>query len=218
VLRCAVVSADSLIVLTKRSAYALRFGDRGGRRSVSTPAAANVSPNATQGVAEPWIAIMKEEAFPSQTSINRVAELATALDHPALSGSGRMPAISTRRVARSITNRTAKRVSPRAVQTSTVKKSAAASTPRCVLRNSFQVVRFCCPGAGSIPRCLRMLGTMRRSVSERRSGFLRAPKPRRGLPIAPAVRMSPAAIELLDTTGVKRAALSLDACLGNVAV
>ena len=85
---------------------------------------------------------MKEETFSLQASINRIRELATALDQQALSGSGRMPAISTRRVARSITNRTAKRVSPQAVQSSTVKKSAAARTPRWMLRDSFQVVRF----------------------------------------------------------------------------
>ena len=47
-------------------------------------------------------------------------------------------------------------------QTSTVKKSAAARTPRCVRRNSCQVVRFCRSGAGSIPRCLRMLAMVPR--------------------------------------------------------
>jgi hypothetical protein len=70
----------------------------------------------------------------------------------ALSGSGRMPAISTRRVARSITNRTPKRASPPGVQSSTVKKSAAARTSRCVLRNSCQVVRFCRSGAVSFAK------------------------------------------------------------------
>ena len=36
----------------------------------------------TKRVGEAWIAIMKEEAFPAQASINRIGELATALDHP----------------------------------------------------------------------------------------------------------------------------------------
>ena len=42
-----------------------------------------------------------------------------------------------------------KRVRPRGVQTSTVKKSAAASTSQWAARNSRQVVRFLRSGAGS---------------------------------------------------------------------
>ena len=69
---------DSLIVLAKRSAYALRLGDRGDKRSVSTPAAAQ---RVSKRVGEAWIAIMQEEAFPAQASITSIGELATALDH-----------------------------------------------------------------------------------------------------------------------------------------
>jgi hypothetical protein len=36
----------------------------------------------TERVAEPWIAIMQEEAFPSQASVNRIGNLATAPNHP----------------------------------------------------------------------------------------------------------------------------------------
>ena len=35
----------------------------------------------TERVAEPWIAIVPEEAFPSQASVNRIGDLATALTH-----------------------------------------------------------------------------------------------------------------------------------------
>ena len=60
----------------------------------------------------------------------------------AASGSDVMPAISTRRVDSSMMNSTANRVRPRPVQTSTVKKSAAARTSQWVFRNSVQVVFF----------------------------------------------------------------------------
>ena len=54
----------------------------------------------------------------------------------ALAGSETMPAISTRRVDSSMMKNTANRVRPAPVQTSTVKKSAAASTSQCVRRKS----------------------------------------------------------------------------------
>ena len=50
-----------------------------------------------------------------------------------------------------------KRVRPRGVQTSTVKKSAAASTSQWAASNSRQVVRFFRSGAGSRPRSLSTL-------------------------------------------------------------
>ena len=71
---------------------------------------------------------MQEVAFPDESSLNRIADWRPHWSTQALSGSETMPAMSTRRVARSITNRTAKRVSRLPVQTSTVKKSAAART------------------------------------------------------------------------------------------
>src|ERR1700751_1251388 len=51
-----------------------------------------------------------------------------------------MPAISTLRLDKSSKNRTRKRFKPLAVQTSTVKKSAATISSQCCERNSFQVV------------------------------------------------------------------------------
>jgi hypothetical protein len=69
----------------------------------------------------------------------------------AASGSAVMPAISTRRVDNSMKKSTANRVRPRPVQTSTVKKSAAARTSQWVFRNSVHVVLFARLGAGSRP-------------------------------------------------------------------
>jgi hypothetical protein len=43
---------------------------------------ASRSQGVTKRVGEAWISIVKEETFPSQASINRIRELATALDHP----------------------------------------------------------------------------------------------------------------------------------------
>jgi hypothetical protein len=43
---------------------------------------ASRSQGVTERVGEAWISIVKEETFPSQASINRTRELATALDHP----------------------------------------------------------------------------------------------------------------------------------------
>src|SRR5689334_21696734 len=52
---------------------------------------------------------------------------------------------------KSIKNKTRKRFKPLAVQTSTVKKSAATISSQCRVRNSFQVVFLLRSGAGSIP-------------------------------------------------------------------
>ena len=95
-------------------AYAFRFGERCGRRTVSTPPPRQ---RRSKRMGEASIAIMDEEGFPAQASIIRIGELTAHWITQALSGSPMMPAIATRRVARSITNRTAKRVSPRAVPT-----------------------------------------------------------------------------------------------------
>jgi hypothetical protein len=62
--------------------------------------------------------------------------LAGALPHQGTVGLVRDAAISIRRVASSMTKRTAKRVSRALFHTSTVKKSAAASTSQCVFKNS----------------------------------------------------------------------------------
>ena len=43
---------------------------------------ASRSQRVTKHVAEPWISIVEEETFSPQASINRIGELATALDHP----------------------------------------------------------------------------------------------------------------------------------------
>ena len=96
----------------------------------------------SKGGREERIAIVQQEALPTQKPIDGIGKLTTALPIHALSGSDMTPAISTRRVARSITNRTANRVSPPQVHTSTVKKSAAASTSQCAFRNSCHVVRL----------------------------------------------------------------------------
>jgi hypothetical protein len=68
-----------LIVLTKRSAYALRFWRP---RRQADRLHAGRSQRVTKRIGEARIAIMKEEAFRSQESVNRIGELATALDHP----------------------------------------------------------------------------------------------------------------------------------------
>jgi hypothetical protein len=86
---------------------------------------------------------MQEEAFPAQASIIWIGELATALDHP---GAVRLAEDAgdlhpSRREVDHEQDGEARQPSP--VQTSTEKKSAAARTPRCVRRNSCQVVRFC---------------------------------------------------------------------------
>ena len=132
-----------------------------GSRTVSTPVAASVSRNASLNSLAP---IVPQKALPPQTALDRIGNLATALRHPCAVGLGPMPAISTRRVARSMTNKTANRVRPVAVHTSTVKKSAAARTPQWVCRNSCQVVRFWRSGAGSRPCGLKMLAIVPRAT------------------------------------------------------
>ena len=75
-----------------------------------------------------------------------------------------IPAISTRRVARSIKNSTRNRCSPRRVQTSTVKKSAATTNSQCRLRNSFQVVFQLRSGTGSMPCRSRISAIVLRAI------------------------------------------------------
>ena len=95
---------DSLIVRTKRSAYAFRFGECGGSRTASTPVAASVWRNASlNSGSRSW----SKKRFPrKQPSIGSVIWRPHCVTQ-VLSGSDPMPAISTRRVARSMTNRTA---------------------------------------------------------------------------------------------------------------
>ena len=64
-----------------------------------------------------------------------------------------MPAISTRRDLRSMTKSTKYRINPRAVSTSTVKKSVAAIAPLWAFRKVLQGERLSLAGAGSIPAC-----------------------------------------------------------------
>jgi hypothetical protein len=99
-----------------------------------------------------------------EEAIDAVGDLTSALQHPGAIRLDITPVISTRRVANSITNITANRVSPLQVHTSTVKKSAAASTSQCVFKNSCQVVRRWRSGAGSIPCCLRMFAIVPRAT------------------------------------------------------
>ena len=128
-------------------------------RTVSTPAADNVSANASVNRgSRSWRRSRFSRRHPSSGSVSWRPHWITH----ALSGSRWMPAMSTRRVATSITNKTANRVSPLAVQTSTEKKSAAARTSRCRPRNSSQVVRRWRSGAGSIPCCFSMLAIVAR--------------------------------------------------------
>src|SRR4030095_11692291 len=85
---------DSLMVRTTRSAYALRFGDRGGRRTTCTSAAASVSRKATVNRgSRSWIRKRFPVRKPSPTSVRLRA---IWLIH-ALSGSGAMPAMWMRR-------------------------------------------------------------------------------------------------------------------------
>src|ERR1051325_9505156 len=64
--------------------------------------------------------------------------------------------VKTRRVDRSMKNRTTKRLSPEEVQTSTVKKALAKIGSQWLPRNSSQVIIRLRSGAGSIPCRFRM--------------------------------------------------------------
>jgi hypothetical protein len=68
-----------LIVRTKRSAYALRFGERGGRRTTSTPPRCEGLPK-THG--EQRIPIVSQIALASETAVVDIRHVATDLAHP----------------------------------------------------------------------------------------------------------------------------------------
>ena len=74
-----------------------------------------------------------------------------------------MPPSSTRRVERSMKNRTIKRCRPVQVHTSTVQKSVARICSQCRVRNSFHVVLRLRSGAGSIPCLFRILAIVLRA-------------------------------------------------------
>ena len=78
------------------------------------------------------------------------------------SGSDVIPAISTRRVERSMTKSMTNRVKPRPVQMSTAKKSVAEMTSQCVCTNSAHVVFFRRSGAASRPCSRRIVAIVRR--------------------------------------------------------
>src|SRR5690242_7691972 len=73
------------------------------------------------------------------------------------------PPISTFRVDRSMKNKARKRFNPLAVQTSTVKKSAATISSQCCARNSFHVVFRLGSGAGSMSCRRRILAIVLRA-------------------------------------------------------
>jgi len=65
----------------------------------------------------------------------------------------------------SITKNTKWRTNPTRVSTSTVKKSAAAISPRWALMKVFQLVFLLRSGAGSMPWCDRIRRTVLRAIS-----------------------------------------------------
>src|SRR5262245_64957604 len=74
---------DSLMVRTNRSAEALRFGDRGGRRTTCTSAAASVSRKArVNRGSRSWI----KKRFPGQKAIADIGQVAGDLGHPSAVG------------------------------------------------------------------------------------------------------------------------------------
>jgi len=147
---------DSLIDLTKRSACAFRFGDLGGSLTHWTPTLVRMLWNSVvNNGSRSWIKKRLPLRIPSTAS---VARRPTWLIHRQFAREA-MPAISTRRVSKSMKNRTRKRVSPLRVQTSIVKKSAATIRSQWRLRNSFQVVCRFRSGAGSMP-CRRSIAAI----------------------------------------------------------
>lgn len=78
------IKDDSLIVRTKRSAYALRFGERGGRRTVCTPAVATVSRKVSE---KSGSRSCSRKRVPREEP-TRVGQVATALGDPGAVGVG----------------------------------------------------------------------------------------------------------------------------------
>ena len=79
-------------------------------------------------------------------------------------GTGAIPAISTRLVDRSITKNTRYRTKPTLVQTSTVKKSAAAIPSQCAFRNFDHGMCGNRSGEGPIPLSFRIRRTVDRET------------------------------------------------------
>src|SRR5262249_10824482 len=71
------------------------------------------------------ISIVDQIALPREKTINGIGEIAFDLNHPQPFAELAMPPICTRRVDRSMKNRTMNRVNPEQVHTSMVKKSVA---------------------------------------------------------------------------------------------
>jgi hypothetical protein len=66
---------DSLMLRTNLSAWAFRFGDRGGSLTVSTPVSVIV-------VGEQWITVVNQVPFSDQNSVLRIREISGNLAHP----------------------------------------------------------------------------------------------------------------------------------------
>src|SRR5215510_5061381 len=92
---------DSLMVRTNRSAYAFRFGDRGGRRTTCTSAAASVSRKArVNRGSRSWIRKRFPVRKPSPTSVRlRPFWLIQALDQRADLAHDRRPSGTTTNTA-----------------------------------------------------------------------------------------------------------------------
>jgi hypothetical protein len=143
-------------------AEAFKFGDRGGSFTAFTPLAASVPRNsAVNSGSRSWIRYLFPVKNPSPSSQRLRATWPIQIPSALVP----MPAISTRRVERSIRKSTRNLVRPDRVHTSTVKKSAVAITSQCRFRNSFHVVFRLRSGAGSKPCCLRMFAMVPRATS-----------------------------------------------------
>ena len=122
-----------MIERTNRSAEALQFGERGGVRMVSTPPLASDARERRENfVSGSTISARWRLRKPSATSVRFRATFAMNVSF----GVRVVPAMYTRRVARSSTNSVWNVVRPRAAHTSVVKKSEAAHSPQVALMNA----------------------------------------------------------------------------------
>ena len=125
------------MVLTKRIARTFRFGERGGSFTGRTPLAAEVAENSSvNNGSRSWIKYRLPTRKPSAAPLRLRVTWLIQSPFACLAS----PAISTRRLDRSIEKSTRILVKPLRVQASTVEKSAAPITFRCRQRNSFQLV------------------------------------------------------------------------------
>src|SRR5262249_16351911 len=133
---CRIGITKNNSVRTKRSAYAFRFGDRGGSLMGSMPQLAMMLRSSfVYSGSRSWIRYFLPQRNPSTASVRFRAICAIHSPSAELD----MPPISTRRVDRSIKNRTVNRFRPVHVHTSMVKKSVAIILDQCRRRNSFHV-------------------------------------------------------------------------------